>query len=325
MIIDYLSSVMAKRQIASLKEILSLPAAFARFIAEGGIKRAFSLFLTFFQLIGAMLFDAPVTPYKDSIDISRFDLVWSDEFDNGFNSEIWQGHYVYGENDTQLRDVAYWNRQQVSFTDDGYLQITVDYKENGPAGPGYYSYGMETNPNKNYSGDHKGYEQLYGYFEIRCKMPKGKGINPAFWLLTDGMWDDDTDGGLTGAEVDVFETTTNLTEKDKKYNSVYQTIHVDGYESSHKQEIQGYFYGNDIYNEFNIYGVEWNENEYIFYINGVETARTSFEGVCRVPLYLIISVGVDENIKENMNIPAVMTVDYVRCYQYKSNMVQKQS
>ena len=308
---------LAKRQSVALKELFALPALFARLLGGGAVKRAFSLLLTAFQLIGAVCFDTPVNPYKDEIDMSRFSLVWSDEFDHGFDAEIWQGHYVYGAEDTQLRDVAYWNRDQVSFTDDGCLQLTVAYKENGPKGAGYYSYGMETNPNKNYSGDHTGYEQLYGYFEIRCKMPKGKGLNPAFWLLTDGMWADDTDGGLTGAEVDVFETLTDKDEASAFYNSVFHTIHVDGYEADHKSEHQGFYYGSDIYNEFNTYGVEWNENEYIFYINGVETARTSFGGVCRVPLYLIISVGVDENVLENTALPAVMTVDYVRCYQYK--------
>lgn len=312
-----LSQALVKREYASLSELFMLPKLFCRLAADGNIKRAFSLFLTFFQLIGSLFFGYPVNPYKDRINMSRFELVWSDEFDSGFNSEKWQGHYVYGDNDTQLRDVAYWNRNQVRFTDDGCMQIAIEYKEDGTAGPGYYSYGMETNPNKNYSGNHKGYEQLYGYFEIRCKMPKGKGINPAFWLLTDGMWADDTDGGLTGAEIDVFETRCDSDENSKYYNSVYQTVHVDGYEENHKREIQGYFYGNDIYNEFNTYGVEWNVNEYIFYINGIETARTSFAGVCQVPLYLIISVGVDENIKENRYLPSVMTVDYVRCYQYK--------
>ena len=308
---------LAKRQLTSLNELLSLPAAFFRLLGGGAVKRAFALTLTLIQLIGAVCFDAPVKPYKDSIDMSRFELVWSDEFDHGFDTEIWQGHYVYGANDTQRRDTAYWNRDQVSFTEDGMLRLTVEYKENGPKGAGYYSYGMETNPNKHYDSGHKGYEQLYGYFEIRCKMPKGKGMNPAFWLLTDGMWHDDSDGGLTGAEVDVFETKTDQGEKSLYHNAVFHTIHVDSYEENHRSEHQGFFYGEDIYNEFNTYGVEWNENEYVFYINGVETARTSFGGVCRVPLYLILSIGVDENIRLNPELPAAMTVDYVRCYQYK--------
>ncbi|MCR5523888.1 MAG: glycoside hydrolase family 16 protein, partial [Clostridia bacterium] len=139
----------------------------------------------------------------------------------------------------------------------------------------------------------------------------------AFWLLTDGMWADDTDGGVSGAEVDVFETKMDYNEKSKDFSSVFHTIHVDSYEDAHRSENQGSFYADDPYNIFNTYGVEWNENEYIFYINGVETARTSFGGVCEVPLYLIISIGVDEKIAQNSFLPSSMIVDYVRCYQYK--------
>ncbi len=176
---------------------------------------------------------------------------------------------------------------------------------------------METNPNKNYNGRHTGYEQLYGYFEIRCILPKGLGINPAFWLLTDGMWADDTDGGVTGAEVDVFETDPDNEPGDRDYGSVYHTIHVDGYEDAHRKEWQGAFYADDPYNQFNTYGVAWNEEGYTFYVNGVETAHTDFAGVCRVPLYLIISVGVDENVMKNTDLPASLIVDYVRAYQFK--------
>ena len=309
-------SLFTKRQMASFAGIGTVLSAVFKALFGGDFKRVAALFTVLGQLFGAAVADRPVTPYKDSIDMSRFTLVWSDEFDHGFDTSIWQGHYVYGENDTQLRDTAWWNRSQVSFTEDGCLKLTVAYKENGPKGAGYYSYGMETNPNKNYSGDHTGYEQLYGYFEIRCILPEGAGLNPAFWLLTDGMWADDTDGGVSGAEIDVFETPTDYDQNGKYYGSVYHTVHVDAYGDAHKKEIQGWFYANDPYHTFNTYGVEWNENEYIFYVNGVETARTSFGGVCRVPLYLIISIGVEENVAQNAYLPASMLVDYVRCYQY---------
>ena len=309
-------AILAKRQTTAFSEIFPLIGKIFKSFASFDFKRIAALFTALGQLFGAFFLDTPITPYKDSIDMSRFSLVWSDEFDHGFDTAVWQGHYVYGETDTQLRDTAYWNREQVSFTEDGCLKLTVEYKENGPKGAGYYSYGMETNPNKNYSGDHTGYEQLYGYFEIRCILPKGAGLNPAFWLLTDGMWADDTDGGVSGAEVDVFETNTDYNSADKEFGSVFHTIHVDAYEEAHKMELQGSFYADDPYNKFNTYGVEWNENGYVFYINGVETARTNFGGVCRVPLYLIISIGVDENVAKNEYLPSSMLVDYVRCYQY---------
>lgn len=312
-----LGSVLAKRQLTAFTEIFTVIGLIFRAVGRMDMKKAAALTAAIGQLFGAFAADTPITPYKDPIDMSRFELVWSDEFDHGFDTSVWQGHYVYGENDTQRRDTAWWNREQVSFTEDGCLRLTVEYKENGPKGAGYYSYGMETNPNKNYSGDHTGYEQLYGYFEIRCILPRGAGLNPAFWLLTDGMWADDTDGGVTGAEVDVFETKTDYDAGSKEFGAVFHTIHVDGYEAAHKRENQGSFYAEDPYNAFNTYGVEWNESGYIFYINGVETARTDFGGVCKVPLYLIISVGVDENVAKNEFLPASMLVDYVRCYQYK--------
>lgn len=309
-------SVFSKRQTAAIAAIPAAASMIFKALVNLDFKRFAALIMTIPQLLGAFIFDTPITPYKDKIDMSRFELVWQDEFDNGFDDTVWQGHYVYGDNDTQKRDTAYWNRSQVSFTDDGCLQINVEYKD-GPAGEQYYSYGMETNPNKNYNGRHTGYEQLYGYFEIRCILPKGAGLNPAFWLLTDGMWADDTDGGVTGCEVDVFETNTRFNPKSADYNSVYHTIHIDSYGDAHRLENQGSYYADDPYNKFNTYGVEWNENEYIFYINGVETARTSFGGVCQVPLYMIISLGVDERVAQNEYLPSSFTVDYVRAYQYK--------
>ena len=310
-------SFLAKRQLAALS---ALPGALGRMLGaliHFDFKKAGALITAFFQLIGASFFDTPVTPYLDSIDMSRFELVWQDEFDNGFDDTVWQGHYVYGDNDTQLRDTAWWNRGQISFSDDGCLLLSAEYREDGPAGAGYYSYGMETNPNKNYNGKHIGYEQLYGYFEIRCILPKGAGLNPAFWMLSDGMWNDDTDGGITGCEIDIFETLYSYDEQSVYHNSLYHTIHVDSYEENHKSENQGYFYADDPYNKFNTYGVEWNKEGYIFYINGVETARTDFAGVCEVPLYFIISLGVNENIVQNEYLPSTFKIDYVRAYQYK--------
>lgn len=310
-------SFLAKRQLAALTALSGVLSNAVKAMLHFDMHRAGALFIAFFQLIGAAVFDTPVTPYGDTIDMSRFELVWQDEFDKGFDDTVWQGHYVYGDEDTQLRDTAFWNRDQVSFTDDGCLMISAEYKEDGKKGAGYYSYGMETNPNKNYNGKHTGYEQLYGYFEVRCILPKGDGLNPAFWMLSDGMWDDDTDGGVTGCEIDIFETLYSYNESDKYHDSVYHTIHVDAYGEAHKSENQGHFYANDPYNEFNTYGVEWNEDGYIFYINGVETARTDFGGVCEVPLYFILSLGVNENVAQNEYLPSAFKVDYVRAYQYK--------
>lgn len=321
-----MNGILIKRQLDSIKKLRTSFLSLPEVISARNLTKIFASLMVIFQLFGALLFDTPTYPSGPELDMSKFELTWSDEFEEGnFDKTYWSGHYCWGDDGTWPRDTAYWNRGQVSFRD-GNLIIAASYLEDGPVGsqgpygPSYYSYGMDTNPGTD--GPHKiGFEQLYGYFEIRCILPKGLGLNPAFWLLSDGMFDTDpdvglTDGGITGAEIDILETKTNIGEYSLFKNSVYHTIHVDSYDEYHRSEMQGSFYANNPYEKYNTYGMEWNPDGYIFYINGVESVRTDFGGVCQVPLYLIISLGVSENITENNNLPAEFIVDYVRAYQY---------
>nr|MCR5484279.1 family 16 glycosylhydrolase [Clostridiales bacterium] len=83
------------------------------------------------------------------------------------------------------------------------------------------------------------------------------------------------------------------------------------------------------YVQYNTYGVEWNEKEYIFYINGIETGRSSFGGVSKVPEFLELSIEIDGARGEPYQgwsgiitdndpdaLPADFIVDYVHVYQY---------
>ena len=70
------------------------------------------------------------------------------------------------------------------------------------------------------------------------------------------------------------------------------------------------------YTQFNTYGLEWNEKEYIFYINGVESVRTSWQkGVSRAPEYIIISEELPNLFTEQPGFTTEFVVDYVRVYQ----------
>lgn len=324
-----MSNVLIKRQQDSLRGIGNFFLAFPKLLITGKFTKAVAAIVVFAQLWGALIFDTPVNPNGATLDMSQFTLTWSDEFNKGtFNKTYWSGHYCWGDDGTWPRDTAYWNRGQIGFSE-GNLIVHASYLENGPVGPegpdgpAYYSYGMDTNPWTD--GPTKpGFEQLYGYFEMRCILPKGPGLNPAFWLLSDGMFRTDpvglTDGGMTGCEIDVFETKDDIGKFSLYKNSVFHTVHVDSYDAYHRSEMQGHFYADDPYEKYNTYGVEWNPDGYIFYINGVETARTDFGGVCQVPLYLIISLGVGDNIADNQNLPASFIIDYVRAYQYNDRI-----
>ena len=64
---------------------------------------------------------------------------------------------------------------------------------------------------------------------------------------------------------------------------------LDGYGEDSKGDSIGYYFAENPYDEYNTYGLEWNPDEYIFYINGVETGRLSTGGVSDNPQYLILS------------------------------------
>ncbi len=248
-------------------------------------------------------------------------LVWSDEFDGeALDAAKWQGLNCNENTEAPaIRRGSYWHTDFASVKD-GNLHIRTaffpdGYKDNGK--PGWYSCGLDT----------KGlYEQTYGYFETRCILPKGSGLWAAFWMQSPGM--KHVDGtGTDGAEIDVFEAPYY---GERLNRMVTSNIHFDGYDEAHqsKKVCNSYIFINNPYEEFNTYGVEWNEDGYTFYVNGIKTGHSDFGGASRVPEYLLLSVeiGGDDAVPgeswaggplaEDSKVTDFI-VDYVRAYQYK--------
>ncbi len=259
--------------------------------------------------------DIPCYPMGEKLDMNKFAETFSDEFEGELDRSVWSGHYQYG-NTTEPRKGSYWN-QYLAQTKDGNLVIPVVYLEDGMGGKGagWYSAGIDTD-----SDAPNGFSQKFGYFECRCILPKGADIWSAFWLMNSGVFDEDG-SGRDGTEIDIFES--DGYEKLNK-NNISSNLHFDGYGDAHqKLGAKRFLIKNNPYEEFNTYGLEWNENEYIFYINGVETFRTSFGGVSQNEEYMILSVemrGENGIPSERENAPAdgaEFIVDYVKVYQYK--------
>lgn len=278
------------------------------------IKSIISLVTSIFMSL-CLLLDIPCFPMGEKLDMDKFSPTFSDEFDAELNRDVWSGHYQYG-NTTISRRGSYWN-QNMAYTEDGNLIIPVTYLEDGMGGEGagWYSAGIDTD-----SDAPDGFSQKYGYFECRCILPEGADIWSAFWLMNSGVYDEDG-SGQDGTEIDIFESDCY---GDYLKNAVTSNLHFDGYGDAHqKLGAKKFLIANNPYEEYNTYGLEWNENEYIFYINGVETFRTDFGGVSRNEEYLILSVemqGEDGVPSQRENAPAEDTefiVDYVRVYQYK--------
>ena len=254
--------------------------------------------------------EPPTDPFLD-----RFYLTWSDEFDgDALDRTKWGGHYFNFNSTYYKRLAGYWN-VGMARVGDGVLRIpSIYYPEGFRSGPpGYYSLGMDT----------RGiFEQKFGYFEARCILPKGEGLWSAFWLNCQGMANVDG-SGQDGMEIDIYESPYWPTD-DK--NRVSHALHYDGYGDATKSRGLGSTHFSDSpYDNFHTYGLEWNTNEFIFYVDRVQTKRSTFGGVSQVPEFVILSVehafsGWTGDIRNNTLNGFEMTdfvVDYVRVYQYK--------
>ena len=199
---------------------------------------------------------APENPARLNLD--EFTLAWSDEFDgNAVDTAKWTG-FQCGSGTSKSKNGGWWNTDMATVFD-GNLHIQTKYYDNGYKGGkrGWYTCGICTDGL---------FDQTYGYFEMRCILPKGVGSWSAFWMMPHNMNDTIGNGGVDGAEIDIMETTGYQYKLSDNVNVVSSTIHYDAYGSEHKKKTvcTPFIESNDPYEEYNTYGVEWNEKEYVY-------------------------------------------------------------
>lgn len=274
------------------------------FASGFSFKRVFAGLMAALELFSAAAFKTPVHPYGQELDLSDYQLVFSDDFNGDeLNTNIW-----YTRADGPRR--CGFNAASQVKQENGNLIITGEYLTDGTYGEGWYAGAIALK--KKYTK---------GYFEIRCICNDSEDFWSAFWFQGTNPYDAAfSRGGVGSAEIDIFETLSKFDSKLKyKQNTVTQTIWCNGYdnddENLDKCGISAL--GNDIRHEFNTYGVEWNDDEYIFYINGVETGRTSFgNGTSNDTEELIVSLEIPETeINLDKSVKTELIVDYVKAWQ----------
>ena len=153
------------------------------------------------------------------------------------------------------------------------------------------------------------FDQTYGYFEIKAKVPKGKGIWPAFWLLpASHKWP---------PEIDVFEMFGAKNSRNEGGEGWVHTGTVHGgtsaFNSWHKVEI-------DQYTAFHTYGLLWGPQNMAIYVDGKLIAVQPTPKDFHQAMYLIANLAIGGNWAESpdaaTHFPAVMTIDYIRAWQY---------
>lgn len=268
-------------------------------------QRIIAAIVAFFEMFGCIIFDAPLTPAGQTLNLDGYNIVFCDEF-NGSSLDYteWE-HWNVG-----TYGPGFLSDSQVEVKD-GALTLSADYLENGEFGPGWYAADLQLKQ-----------KYKHGYFEIRCICNSGSDFWSAFWIQADHPYDHDiSKGGISGAELDIFESINTYESTPFIKNAITQTVHCNGGDDDAEKLDScniGKFKGKKIHEEYNTYGLEWTDSEYIFYVNGVETGRTSFsKGVSQVEETVRVSMcilSVDE-ITLPHDFHTEFKVDYVKIWQ----------
>jgi beta-glucanase (GH16 family) len=179
---------------------------------------------------------------------------------------------------------------------DGILHIQADKRTADYDGsPRQFTSGMMTTYRK--------FAQQFGWFEIRCRLPKGNGLWPAFWMLPEPLgWP---------PEIDVVENLGQDTAV------AYFTNHFSGPDGRHASQGSGKVATPDLSADFHTYAVEWSAQAIVWYLDGVEKFRST-RGVPQQPMYLLVNLAVGGSWPvppdETTRWPASFDVDYVRAY-----------
>lgn len=263
----------------------------------------------------------------ERIDLTNREVIWGDEFEgDALDTSKWTVFDTNGH-------TTFFTPDQVT-VDDGCARLRIEYHKDGKWGDGFYGGWLSTE---------NSFQGTYGYYEIRCKMPKGEGLHAAFWTYKNQFSYNHT--AKSGTEIDIFENAfRRVKQKNEAVNRTYQiTLHAGDGHGKHLSISSPKIStlerdGTDMYNSFHTYGLEWTDKAYIFYYDGIEVERfdfsngpiDGFDGTCEEPMHLFVSTHVGSRILDDGSIdpewngnafnnpsgtfPTDFVVDYVRVY-----------
>mgnify|MGYP006426146521 CR=1 FL=1 len=239
--------------------------------------------------------------------VTKFDnLVFEESFEGGeIDGSLWSFETGTGQNGWGNNELQYYtDRPENVKVEDGKLIITA--KKESFQGSSYTSARMITKNN---------YEVKYGRIEARMKMPWGRGLWPAFWML--GANIDEVGWPQTG-EIDIMEY------RGQDPNIVHGSVHGPGY-SAGNSVTKSFELNNDrLDTGFHTYGIEWNENFINFYIddslyNQIKPNDVTGEWVFNKPFFMLINMAVGGTFVGSPSgdtvFPQTLEVDYIRVFE----------
>jgi beta-glucanase (GH16 family) len=262
---------------------------------------------------------------------SEWSLVWSDEFSGPeIDRSKWTydiGNWIvdkdgngitsgWGNNEKEY----YTDSSENAFIDDGKLVIKAK-QEQVTDQFGTYDY---TSAKLKTKGQ---FSKKYGRYEIKAKLPVGKGLWPAIWMLPEG---DKYGTWAASGEIDIVEAWGS------KPNKVAGTIHYgEGWPNNKYTGKEFELPEKRGIDKWHTYTLEWEPGELRWYVDGElyqtqnkwyskgkdSAANFSYPAPFDQEFYLIMNLAVggwfDGEVDETTKFPSQMEIDYVRVYDLK--------
>lgn len=241
--------------------------------------------------------------------------LWTDEFDGPAGSppdaakwgyDIGVGQNGWGNNELEY----YTDRTQNAYLDgEGHLVIKAIRETFTGAG------GVTRNYTSARLVTRGKFEQKYGRFEARIKLPFGQGIWPAFWMLGADI---NSVGWPSCGEVDIMENIG------REPSTNHGSLHGPGFSGGNSLTAQITLPdGKRLSDDFHVFAIEWEPQEIRFYVDGNlyqtrNAAQLSADKrwVFDHPFYLLLNVAVGGDWPGSPDastvFPQTMMVDYVR-------------
>jgi beta-glucanase (GH16 family) len=256
----------------------------------------------------------PANPLKNDNSIPEpagWQLVWNDEFDAAaIDLNKWEYEVnAHGGGNNELQ--YYTSRPENSYIENGCLVIQA-LKEHyiGTEGTREYTSARLRTLRK---GDWK-----YGRLDIKAKLPFGKGLWPAIWMMPS---ESKYGGWAASGEIDIMELLGH------EPNKVYGTLHYGGQWPNNAQSGKSYTLPQGTFaDDFYLFTIEWDTTQFRWYVDGIfyqsqtqwHTSSAPYPAPFDQYFHLILNVATGGNWPGNPDnttvFPQKMIVDYVRVF-----------
>lgn len=233
------------------------------------------------------------------LDESKWQEIFSCQFESPEDLKKWNliRRSINANNELQ------YYKPEACWVKDGMLYIRGAKEESKYKGnPRHYSSALLDTKNK--------FAVKYGRFDIRFKVPKGKGYWPAFWLLpASGTWP---------PEIDWMEILGHDTKNLLVTN--HYGKHIKGNHPSKGTEFKrdDIDFGADFHT---LQGI-WSKGEILCFVDGKKVAE-SHEGVPDQKMYMILNLAIGGDLPGNPTdetvFPGDFVVDYVKVFAKKES------